>query len=624
MTRDRDRLTLTLYLVGTAAAILGFVGIASPELALRLAGGIPVMNVVGIAALGLAVHSALTRYDTDHTPTTLPDVVANTTTHLPGADLDTALQRRDGTARSQVYATLRALLAVETDDDTAESLIESGDWTDDDHATAFLTPTTSPRDGLWGRLRDRLTTPRAITQAQAAVDALLDRADITLPPADPGPEPSDGDRVIEALPEDGVITRSTDRWTGLAAFPLLAVAIAIFTRSPLTLLVGGIGVAFVGFVRVTAATTPAHSVSLERRIDDPNPDEHDRVRVTLAITNDGNTTIPDLRLGDGIPPALTVNGGHTTTATTLPPGDTTAITYALTAKHGVHCFDPPYLITRDYAGTTERIARPSTDGPPNITCVPPLDEPGPPPRTRTTPYAGRVDTTTGGQGVEFFSTREYQHGDPLSRVNWKRLARTGELSTIDFRRERAAAVVLLIDTRETARVAPTYEAAHAVERSVQAARRLAGGYLDAGDQVGLGTLGPTTHWTPPSAGPAHRAHLRRTLADDPAFSPRATDAAFQAATAVTTFRTRLTDGTNLVLCTPLVDDWAASVARRLAARTAVTVVSPDPTGDASVGTRIAAIDRARRISELRSDDIPVLDWGIDDSFAAVLARRNRR
>lgn len=624
MTVDTDVMSRALFVVGTAAAIVGLVGLTTPELALRLAGGIPVMNLVGLAALALAAHTVLTRYDTDRVATTLPDVVQNTTTHLAGHRLDTALDNRDASARDHVRASLHALLTLDTDADAATTTIDTGAWTDDDHAAAFLTPTTGGNDRLRDRVRDHLTTPRVLTQARHAVDAILDTADITLPATDPGPAPRAADRRIETLSPDESSTHPTRRWTGLATLALLAVCVAIFTRNPGPLLVSGVAVAVLGLVHTTTTTDLDPTISVERRIDTPDPDLGDQVRVTLAITNDGDTTIPDLRCCDGVPPALTVDAGHTTTATTLRPGETTELTYATTAKHGVHTFDQPYVVAANTTATTEWIARPSPAGATTISCVPPLTEPGPPPRTKTTPYAGRVDTTTGGQGVEFYSTREYRHGDPLSRVNWKRLASTGELSTIDFRRERAAAVVILVDTRETARVAPTYDSSHAVERSVTAARHLAGGYLDEGDQVGLGTLGPTTHWTPPSAGTDHRAHLRRTLAEDPAFSPRPTDSSFQAATAVTTFRARLTEGTNLIICSPLVDDWITSVARRLAARTAVTVVSPDPTGGATPGTRLAAVDRRRRISELRSNDIPVLDWSASDSFTTVLARHNRR
>ena len=621
---DRRR-TATLVAVGLVAAALGFVGVLAPGTGARLLGGIPLMNAVGLAALGLAARRLHARTQASPTKTTLPDVRPNTTATRTGAAVDDALRTRVATAREAMRSTATALLAADTDPDTAAAAVEDGSWTDDPAAARFLARSGAPTDSLRGRLSDRLRTdPRVVRQARAAVAALLDRADVDPIDREVGPTPTAASTRIEALAPGESSTHRTHRWTGVAALPLLAVAVAIFARSPGALLVAGVGVAIVGVVHHTQTTPPTPSVSVERRVDDPTPHTEGPVRVTVAITNTGDHRVHDLRVCDGVPPALVVDRGAPALATSLAPGDTVETTYAVTATRGVHHFEAPYVVAAHLTGTREQLHRPTVDGPDRIECVPPLAEPPPPDRTKTTPYAGRVGTTTGGHGVEFHGVREYRHGDPLARVDWKRLARTGDLSTVQFRREQAAAVVVLVDTRATARVAPTAADPHAVERSVDAARQLAGALLDAGDQVGLGTLGPTTHWTPPGAGADHRAHLRRTLAEAPAFSPRPRTGGFEAATAVTTVRARLTEGTNVVFCTPLVDDWAESVARRLAARTAVTVVSPDPTSTATVGARLAAVDRGRRITTLRSDGVPVIDWRLEDPLATALTRHARR
>ncbi|MFB6103559.1 MAG: DUF58 domain-containing protein [Halobacteriaceae archaeon] len=626
MTADRpDRVTVAILAVGLIAAALGFLGVLAPAIGSRYFGGIPVMNVVGLAALGLAAHSVVRRYGYPITRTILPAVRPNTTATRTGATVDDALRTRVATARAAFRDATIALLAVDTDRESAETSVADGSWTEDVAAARFLTPSVAPPDSLRRRLRDRLSDdPRVLREARAAVAALLDHADVDPPSRDPGPTPTSASDRLEDLDEGATATHRTHRWTGVAALPAFAVAVAVFTRSPGSFLVAGVGLALLGIVRHTATTPPTPSIAVERRVDDPTPHAAGPVRITIAITNTGDTRIDDIRLCDGVPPALVVDRGVPSLATSLAPGATVETSYAVRATRGVHRFDPPYVVVRNHTGTQEHLSRPPVEGPDRIECVPPLSAPEPPERARTTPYAGRVATKTGGQGVEFYGTREYRHGDPLARVNWKRLASTGDLSTIQFRQEQAAAVVILIDTRASARVAPTVEDPHAVERSVDAARQLAGSLLDAGDQVGVGTLGPATHWTPPGAGAAHRATLRRTLAEAPAFSPRPADGGFEAAAAVATFRARLTEGTNVILCTPLVDDWAASVARRLAARTAVTVVSPDPTSTATLGARLAAVDRARRITTLRSAGVPVIDWGPDDRLATALTRRARR
>ena len=62
---------------------------------------------------------------------------------------------------------------------------------------------------------------------------------------------------------------------------------------------------------------------------------------------------------------------------------------------------------------------------------------------QTTQYAGDVSTETGGSGLEFFSVRDYRPGDPMKWVDWNKLSKTGELATINYRKEQTATVTLL-------------------------------------------------------------------------------------------------------------------------------------------------------------------------------------
>ena len=229
-----------------------------------------------------------------------------------------------------------------------------------------------------------------------------------------------------------------------------------------------------------------------------------------------------------------------------------------------------------------------------------------------------------GSGLEFHSTREYRHGDPLSRVDWNRYARSGELSTVSFREERAATVVLLVDSREEAYRAPDDETPNAVERGVDAASEAFSALLSTGDRVGLASYGPEECWLAPATGEEHRATARRLLADHPAFSVAPAEQPFYPSIALRRLRRRLPADAQIVLFSPVADDYIASVAERLDAYGhQLTVISPDPTTDDSAAHRLARLERDARLRRLRSHGIRVIDWG-ERPLAVELTHATRR
>ena len=94
------------------------------------------------------------------------------------------------------------------------------------------------------------------------------------------------------------------------------------------------------------------------------------------------------------------------------------------------------------------------------------------------------------------------------------------------------------------------------------------------------------------------------------------------------FRSRGNFPTNaqVILLSPLADDYIVTIAARLDAHGhAVSVVTPDVTGDATAGQRLARVERRARIDRLRSRRLPVIDWPADVTFErAVAAAREGR
>ena len=82
---------------------------------------------------------------------------------------------------------------------------------------------------------------------------------------------------------------------------------------------------------------------------------------------------------------------------------------------------------------------------------------------------------------------------------------------------------------------------------------------------------------------------------------------------------RLPARAEVVLVSPLLDNWPVRTASALATRGyGVTVVSPDVLPDESTGGRLARVHRDLRTRTLRERDVRVVDWNLDDPLDTVL------
>ncbi|QWC19598.1 DUF58 domain-containing protein [Halorubrum sp. 2020YC2] len=468
---------------------------------------------------------------------------------------------------------------------------------------------------------DTTATASAEREDDTTATASPEREDDTTATA--SPEREDDTTASTETPTDRERRREveTERWLGVAGAALALVGLGVVVREPSLVLAGAVGVGYAVYARAGDAPTPTFAVT--RSVSEAAPAPGDEVRVTVRAENVGEAALPDLRLVDGVPPGLAVVDGPARVATALRPGAAVTFEYTVRAARGDHEWEPLTAITRDAAGARERTT--ALDAATAIACTPELSAGGDLPlRGLTTVHHGRVPTDVGGAGVEFHATREYRRGDPLKRVDWNRRARTGELSTVELREERSATVVLLVDARESAYVAPDPDAETAVEASVAAAGQAFSALLTGGDRVGIAALSPLDCWLPPGSGSVHAARGRETLATDPALAPTPSGERFYRSLWFRRFRRRLPGDAQVLFFTPLVDDAAASLARRIDAHGhLVTVLSPDPTATETTGERLTAFERRQRLRTLRSAGIRALEWR-DDSFPVAVAAATRR
>lgn len=457
---------------------------------------------------------------------------------------------------------------------------------------------------------------------------------------------TDGGDTAEPASEAGrpSSVRRTGRWRGIAAVALLAVAVGVLAERPPLLLVGALAGAYAAYPRVTAVPDP--DLSIRREIDPISPEDGERVSVRTTITNEGDVPLADVRIVDGTPPMLSVSDGSPRRAAALLPGGEVTVRYDLRARPGRHVFQPTTVLCRDASGSVE--VESSLTEASSFECAAAV--PTVPLRAQSGHYPGPLVTDDGGEGIEFHSVEKYRRGDPANRIDWRRYARTGELTSLTFRTERLAEVVVCVDARPASYRAADATEPHAVALAVDAADRIGDALFDANHRVGLAGFGRHVCVLPARSGREHANRFRRRLATAPAFKldppnaartaereggeapsrlgtgdgPNGTGAGADETVPIDTqlsrIRAEFGPNTQVVLITPLCDDEASRIAQRFeSGGTAVTVVSPDVTTGETTGGRLARLERTQRLSVLRNAGIPVVDWTPDQSLGAAMS-----
>ncbi|WP_267641027.1 DUF58 domain-containing protein [Haloarchaeobius amylolyticus] len=637
-----NRRLLLAAAVAIAAGLAGLVG--SGSLATTVAG-----LVVGFAAAWLAGEAAR-RDRTDATP---PSVERAAGTDPPGATLAAALDgylggaSLDRTTQGTRSALTTVVVSVLTRYDgrsaeEARAAVAEGTWTEDTAAARFLAAESAAAEpasvvsSFLGGDRDLREDVRRVVDEAAAIAGVAPSGDadpdwfsrragrsVGTVPSLPPDAPADRQEPADDQPVVVRDRRDTGHWRGLRVLGLATLAVGVLARAPAVVLLGALPLGYLGVSRLSTPEPP--SLSVERSLEpEGRPTPGDRVVVTLTVTNEGDRRVPDCRLVDGVPAGLAVVEGTPRRAVALAPGESVTVRYAVEARRGTHEFGPLLAYVRGPTAVTE------------LECLVPAAtslrvDPGVDPassaplRRRGTRAAGEIRTGEGGAGLTFHATREYRRGDPLSRIDWRRWARTGELATVEFERDRAATVVFVVDTRAANYVAPTPGDEHAVDRSLAAVASLSPALTAAGNRVGLTAVSTTDCWVPPGLGRDHRVRLRETLATHPALTAAGQGENLAARRAIERLHRRLPTGAQVVLVSPLCDDYAAEVARRFeVGGHPTTVVSPDPTTTDSPARTLARVARRNRVHDLREAGVRVVDWRWDEPLPTALQRGDGR
>ncbi|MFC6988872.1 DUF58 domain-containing protein [Haloplanus sp. GCM10025708] len=419
------------------------------------------------------------------------------------------------------------------------------------------------------------------------------------------------------------------RWdAGLACAVVLA-AVGVALRDPVVLGAAVVPITYVVFGAVSPLPDEP-PIAVERSVSESSPVPGERVAVELTVRNVGESTLTDVRVVDGVPDHLTVVEGSPRASLALRPGSESTVEYELVARRGTHDFADPVVRMRTLSATRRRTDRLEATGETAVDCLAAVGET--PLRDTTTLRVGELATDTPGSGLEFYATREYRADDPINRVDWRRYARTGDLTTVQFREQRAARVVLVVDARESARVVPGPGHPDGAELCAYAARRTFDSLREGGHHVGLAALGVDVTavdavlsgdadlpWVDAGTGAETSVRVDAVL-DAACENEGRTAAADGGSRLAERIARRLSRDAQVVFLTPAADDEVVPLVRRLRAEGYdTTVVSPDRTDATTPGGSIESVRRRLRLTRLRESDAVVVDWNPADPLWTALS-----
>ncbi len=238
-----------------------------------------------------------------------------------------------------------------------------------------------------------------------------------------------------------------------------------------------------------------------------------------------------------------------------------------------------------------------------------------------------------GSGTEFAGIREFQPGDRLRRINWRISSRTRRLHATTTRAEEDAGILLVIDAvADHGRSGGVDGAASSLDLTVRAAAALAENAVRRGDRIALRVVGGSGRELRFGSG---WVHLRRLLLALSAI--QSGGEGHRALASHARVPLRATEGTTVVLLTPMLTEAIATVAASTARRGLPTLVIdtlppdaepalPDDTDPdlADLAWRMRKVEREQVLAGLSGLGCPVVAWRGPGTLDEVLRRLARR
>jgi uncharacterized protein (DUF58 family) len=438
-----------------------------------------------------------------------------------------------------------------------------------------------------------------------------------------------------------VASDDPDNWSVVVALALTGTGLLV--GSPVLLAAATIPLLYAGAESLTGV--PQADVALERELSLAEAggstdngvlsgEPGTSVRVRLTVRNDAAMPLVDLRVVDGVPGALPVVDGSPRTCLTLDPGETATLDYAVELQRGEHTFEPVSVRARDLAGVSTVDWSGDAEGARTLRCSPAVRRT--PVGSGSNDFAGDVPTDEGGSGIEFHAVREYEPGDSVKSIDWRRYASTRELASVEYRAERSARLHCLVDARARQFSAPADSELSIIELTTDATERLVRRLVGDGHPTGLATFDRDgIDFVSPGTTPETEERITALLEGVPENSVGAS-VTRRIDGPVEPSLTTVTDSTTTVfLFSAFLEDRPLEILTELRSRGySVSVVSPAVSGEVStdagddvdvpaLATRLAGLERQNRLGRARETGATVLEWDLEESLGAVLDRAER-
>lgn len=419
----------------------------------------------------------------------------------------------------------------------------------------------------------------------------------------------------------------TGNWNFLTPAALVLVLFGVFTGSAAYYFAATIPLIFLLYTSISRI--PNDPISTSREIEPSDPMPGDRVDVTLEVENTSTRPLTDVRVIDGVPDRLGVRDGSPRKCTSLRSGETTEINYSITAKRGEDPFKPVNMKITALNQKTASKDFVHADGDTRVTCRIGLEDA--PLRQETIEKVGNITTDQGGSGIEFHSLRDYRSTDPLKQVEWRHFAKTRELATKEFREQRSAKIVLIVDARSVTDVRGNEISPSGRELSFYAAKTVFDFLRNSPHSVGMTGLGMeydeisevTTASGVPWISPSSRGLEKKSreffsaVDKDPL---EGEDGEFYAEE----IYGMIPPGAQVIIFSPVLDDALEPLAKTIRMHEhAVTVVTPDIAGEGTKGKDVEGLERKFRIARLKKYS-EVIDWEGTEPLSITISKAVKR
>ncbi len=359
-------------------------------------------------------------------------------------------------------------------------------------------------------------------------------------------------------------------------------------------------------------------LSAERHLSHERISPDGEVQITLRVTNSG-AAIETVLIKDILPDFLEVTEGAASQLVSLKKGETIAWTYSARGRRGFHVFSSVEVTVSDQFGIfSETQLLPTLGQLLILPVVPKLFQLKIRPRV-TRIFSGTIPARTGGSGLEYFGTREYQAGDSPRLMNWHAMARHEHtIYSNEFEQERVADIGIIVDGRR--HVNEVHKGESLFEYSVLAAASLASTFLGSGNRVGLMIFSQFVKWVTPGYGKFQTEKIMQALA-------RAQVGSSTLLNSLEVPSRLLPVKSQLILISPLIPEDVESLIKLRMSGYPLMVISPNPiqwekglhpsSPETELAARVLRLRRAVTFSQLRRKGIQVVDWDVSQSFEQV-------